>query len=194
MTTPRKATLLVLFSVIILGVGCYSQTPPTTPAPNPSVTPPKPLPWEETYGRFYTKDLTRAQEEIPFPIILPSYVPDKRKDAPPPDIIGPLTEFRDDNDIGVDIKYLLYLGDEILGQIIIKQSNRHISLGDPQLNPELEKIEIDGKWVIKTKDSFAPNESWFSFNLENVYFLVYFQGLPTEEAIKIVESMIKQIE
>ena len=80
MTKKLTVICLVLLGVIILGAGSCSQTLPANPAPNSSDTPPKPLPWAEAYGRFYTRDLARAQEEIPFPIILPSYVPDKRTD------------------------------------------------------------------------------------------------------------------
>lgn len=60
--------------------------------------------WLEINGRFSTYNLARAQKEIPFPIIIPTYLPDERPQKPLPLIDGPLSKLRDDNEINVNIK------------------------------------------------------------------------------------------
>ena len=149
--------------------------------------------WIESQGRFFTDDLARAQAKIPFTILLPTYFPDNT-DHVPPMIDGPLDS--NDNRIEVNIKYLLYLSDGISCPVIISESNYPSSLGDPELNPDLELIEIDGKQVIKTKDNFSPEDegAYFSFKIEDIYIVVETRYLPVEEAKKIVESMIQPME
>jgi hypothetical protein len=183
MKKSLKTAWLALLSVIILSMcfGCQES----------SVT----LPWEEFNGQFYTRDLVRAQAEIPFTIVLPSYVPDERTDAPPPGITGPLTEYQYDDRVKVEILYLVDLGNEILGTIEIEEANYPVLPGDPELNPDLERIELCGKEVIKTEGNFSQGLGViFFFSRDNIYFVAGVYDFPAEEAIKIVESMIEQIE
>ena len=158
-----------------------------------SQTPPESLPWAEANGLFYTRDLTRAQEEIPFTIVLPSYVPDLRTDPPPPIIVGPLKEYQDSDSVQIDIVYGVDLGNELLGAIYIIESSSPITPPDPAFNPQYEIIEIGGKSVTKWE---SPPESArykiaFVFSHGNIYFSVEFDYFPSkDEAIKVIESMI----
>lgn len=197
MKRPFELILLMLLCfTTFLYHGCCAETgvdntSPSTPPPaaNGSIY------WMEAQGRFCTNDLARAQAEIPFTILLPTYIPDKREDAPLPQIEGPLRISSSDNEIEVIIRYLVYLGSDIPGHVFITERNSPISLGDPELDPELELIEICGKQVVKTEGNFALGPGvWFSFNLDNIYFVVEVYNLPTEEAVKVVESLIEQAE
>ena len=166
-----------LLSVILFLVSCSSL--------------PEPLPWAESYGRFYTRDLARAQEEIPFPIVLPSYVPDNQKDAPLPGIDGPLRGYQHNNEVQVKIYYSVYFGGEVPGTILISEYNYPVVSLDPKLNPGYEPIEIHGKQLIKREGNYVPGPGViFYFNHENIYYVVRIYNLPIDEALKVVESMI----
>ena len=148
--------------------------------------------WIEVQGRFSTNDLAKAQAEIPFNIVLPTYIPDERKDFLLPHIEGPLYVSSNDN-IEIIIRYPLYLGNDIPSHVFITERNSHISLGDPEVNPQLELIEIDGKSVTKTRDDWGSGYgAYFSFSSNNIYFIVETLNLPTEEAMKVVKSLIQQ--
>ncbi len=177
---PLRVTCLALVGVIILGeAGCAK-------------TPPEPLPWEEDHGRFYTLDLARAQEEIPFPIVLPDYVPDRRKDAPPPTITGPLRGYQYDDKVKIRVMYGVDLGGKVFGMIEISESDYPILPPDPDLNPGYETVDIRGKRVLKREGDWAPGTKVvFYFNHEGIYYIVDVYDFPAEEAVKIVESMIE---
>ena len=178
-----KTAWLALLSVIILSMGFSCQVSPET------------LPWEVSGGQFYTRDLARAQKEIPFPIVLPSYVPDKRTDAPPPGITGPLREYQYNDKVKVDILYIVDLGSEILGIIDISEHNYLIIPGDPELNPDLEPIEICGKEVIKTEGDYSQGPGVvFYFSQDNIYFVVGVYNFTAEEAVKIIVSILEQLD
>ena len=189
-------SLILLCFVTFLCHGCYTETGTDNySSSTPPATANETLPWSEAYGRFYTTDLARAQEEIPFPIILPSYVPDKRKDAPPPGITGPLGEYQYNDEVQVDILYSVDLGDKVPGIIEISESNYPVLPPDPRLNPEFEAVEIYGKRMVKTEGDFGlgPGVAFF-FSCDTIYFVVTLHNFPAEEAVKIVESIIQQME
>ncbi|MGD9116722.1 MAG: hypothetical protein PVJ61_06050 [Dehalococcoidia bacterium] len=180
MTKLVKVALSALLGIIVLAIGSSCSTSPES------------LPWEESYGQFYTRDLARAQEEIPFPIVLPSYVPDERTDAPPPSITGPLREYQDDDRVKVEVLYFVDLGNEILGIIEIEENNYPVLPGDPELNPDLERIEVCGWEVIKVEGDFqqGPGIIYF-FSQDNIYFVVGIYDFPPGEAQKVIESMLE---
>jgi hypothetical protein len=175
-----KAAWLVLLSVIILNMNFGCQVSPET------------LPWEEYNGQFCTLDLARAQEEIPFTIILPSYIPDEQTAPPLPDITGPLREYQCDDKVKVEILYIVDLGNETFGIIEIEENNYPVLPGDPELNPDLERIEICGREVIKTEGNFSQGPgAIFFFSQDNIYFVTGLYNFPTEEALKVLESMLE---
>ena len=147
----------------------------------------------EHEGHFYTTDIARAQKEVPFPILLPTYFPDTTQTIVP-EIDGPLNKFHGDNKIEIHINYIISLGQELFAIVTITEANFTYLLGDPKLNPELEQVEIEGIHVIKTRDDWAPGSpKYYSFNSNNVFYVVETHYLTTEESNKIVESMLKQI-
>ena len=177
----KKQYRLILLAIIatIFIYGCNSQIN---------------LAWEEFQGCFYTTDLDRAQGEIPFTILLPTYLPDSEQKTIRPSIDGPLAQFQSDNEIEVNVKYGFDLGYDLPGIILITESNYPLSLGDPELNPELERVEIEGISIIKTKEDWSPgSDAYYSFSSNNIYYVVEIHNLPNEESNKIVNSMIIQI-
>ena len=189
---------LVLITLLVLFIccGCYTQTDSNNTSHSiPSSTANESLYWIEVQERFYTNDLARAQAAIPFPIVLPVYVPDHREHATLPLINGPIPALSNGNNIDVYISYNLYLGSDTTGMIMIEERNKPIIPEDPKLNPDYEYIEIIDKVLIKTEGNFAPGPgSIFYFSHNNIYFVVEVYNLTTEEAAKVVESMIKQVE
>ena len=172
--------IILIFIVTILFSGCKS----------PIVTPY----WEENENRFNTNDLVRARKEIPFPIILPTYLPKNNPKKVFPDIEGPLSQFQDENKIEIIIRYGLDVGYYLPGAIMIYERNFTSSLGKPGLDPELESIEIEGILVVKTKDDFSAGfDAYYNFNSNNIFYRVETHGVPNEESKKIVESMVKQL-
>jgi hypothetical protein len=143
--------------------------------------------------RFYTNDLARAQNRVPFPIVLPTYIPYKAERIAGPSIEGPLIS-ESDNRTDIIVRYDVYLG-EAWSQIFITEANYDYSLGDPELNPQLDLVDIGGKQVV-TEEGGHPlgPAKYFSFNSDNIYFVVESYNLPADEATKVVESIIRPTE
>ena len=85
------------------------------------------------------------------------------------------------------------MGIEVLGIITIFESNYPLLLGDPELNPENEYVEIGEKRLVKTEGNYSLGPGVvFSFEQDSIYFLVELFNFPYDEAVKVVESMIRQ--
>lgn len=166
--------LSVILTCLIATSGCADKTR---------------LPWEESYGRFYTKDIARAQKEIPFPILLPTYVPNEQKGSSLPQVTGPLRAYQYDGEIEINILYLVNLDSGVVGTIDINESNYPVLPGDPKINPGLESMEINGEIVIR--EGNPPDSIYYYFNQNSVYFVVIFYDFPSDEALKVIESMVK---
>jgi hypothetical protein len=156
--------------------------------------------WMEYEGMFATKDFERAQKEIPFSIVLPTYLPYNQPDNNIPDIQGPLKEFQDKEEIKVIIAYGILVNKEIKGSILIYEYNYAVSLADDEnnpdfyeYNPELELVTIGNVPVVKTKDDWSIDTHYYSFNSNNIYFVIETHDIPVGESTKVVESMIAQI-
>jgi hypothetical protein len=193
MTKQFELIALVLFCLFtFLYYGCCPETGVDN---TPPATENGSLYWMEVQGRFATNDLARAQAEIPFNIVLPTYIPDNREDAPLPHIEGPFRISIDDNEAEVIIRYLLYLGNDVHGHIFITERNSVIVPPDPELNPGYEYLEMRGKRLVKMEGNFALGPGTiFYFNHDNIYFKIEVYNFSTEEAMKIVESLIQQSE
>ena len=79
------------------------------------------LPWEEAYGKFYTRDIARAEEEVSFTLILPTYIPKMQGDMPLPGLVGLLKEYQHDNKAWVDIYYGVDYARSVTGIIYINE-------------------------------------------------------------------------
>ena len=153
----------------------------------------------DQYGRFITQDLARAQEEIPFPIVVPSYLPDNLGKYPL--ITGPLKGQWKEDELEVDVVYQA-VGLISDGLIEINEYNHSVTLGDPALNPGYVYSEIAGTEVVETEHtrSMLGDEGvihisgWiFGWNKDDVYFVVQINGYDRDTTVKIVESMIEQL-
>lgn len=185
------ALVLLIYSVLIFS-GCIIETSNGDIATNPTVIT-SPLLWNEAQGRFYTNDITKAQAKIPFNIILPTYIPYDGQTFPLPIIDGLLETDNLDNSIKVNITYNTFSSNIPPGIILITEANYKVSLGDVQLNPELEVIDIGNIEVIKTRDDFSEIDAYFSFNDNGVYYVIETHYLTHEESLKIVVSIIDQL-
>jgi hypothetical protein len=183
---------VMLLGILVLGIGCLSRPAPDGRQPELPSPQDDALPWAEAYGQFYTRDVARAQAEIPFRIVLPSYVPERPGEARPPNLDGPLRDYQFDGRVELRIFYSVELGNEEPGLIYIVETNYVRVPGDPRLNPDLKEGQIRGKQVIWTEGDFGlgPGVKYY-FSQDNVYFSVGIYNFPREEAFKIVESMIE---
>ena len=178
-----KTALVLFLGIATLGyiAGCTQTQSNITP---------KPLPWIEDNGMFFTTDSTRAQDEIPFDILLPDYILDEGNQAPLPSIRGPLKEFQTSGEVSIQIEYIVDLGLENSGLVIITESEHPIEPADSDMI-----MEIKGKSVVQWDGNFSLGPGFFFFFEDSgIYFVVELYYISYEEAIEIVESMIKQIE
>jgi hypothetical protein len=130
--------------------------------------------------RFDTTDIARAQEHIPFTIVMPTYVPALKLGATP-DIDGSL-EISDPSQAEIRIRYQIYRQ----GIITITETTHNFSLGEPSVDPDLERIQIGNKAVVRTRD----NQN-FSFTSNNLNFVIQAYFVSGDEVYKVVESMIR---
>lgn len=135
----------------------------------------------EYQRRFGTNDIARAQNHVPFTIVVPKYLPNTEQHLPTID--GPLdpsdnTSFRIRMTYGVPPNGLI---------VVTEYTYPHIS-ARPIASPTLEQVEIAGKQVMKSKDNML-----FIFEARNVSFIVQSREVPGEEARKVAESIIQQI-
>lgn len=174
--------LIIVLVMIMSGAGCVPSTPPEAP----SSTQTWPLIWNEFDGNFYTNDLGRAQQEIPFPILLPSYIPDRQMNSRPPTIKGPLREHSNDKKVEVLILYQVGLGGTVPGNIWIRESTS-LFRTDVELNPGVEILTIRGHTVRRQGSLNNPS---YIFNYNTLGIDVEFEGFPIDETMKVVESML----
>jgi len=144
--------------------------------------------WIEHKVKYHlTKDLDRAQGEIPFNILLPDYIPYKGSQVPVPSIRGPLREYQSSGEIVVDILYILDPTQKNSGLIKITESEHPIDPADSE-----NTIEINGKSVVQWSGNFSLGPGFFFFFEDSgIYSVVELYYISYDESIKIVESMIK---
>jgi len=173
-----RVLYLVLSVMVVFGSGCGSSVPPEK-------TPP-PLFWSESDEDFWTNDVERAEAEIHYSIILPSYVPGQPPEAPPAWIRGPLKRYQN-IDIIVDVFFVLNLGRERPGVITISEGPTLQGL-DPELNPGVEILSIRGETV--SRQGGLSEYSSYYFKRAGIGVNVHFERIPADEAIKVVDSML----
>jgi hypothetical protein len=142
-----------------------------------------------TLKHFQTNDMVRAQEHIPFTIVFPTYLPTVSSS---PNIMGPLGVLADEG-VEVSIQYATLVLNQP-GMILLTESTFVRSFGDPSLDPSLELADIGGKQVIKSKDQSSQElEHAYFFDSKGIYFFIEMHGVPTDQAIKVIGSLIQQI-
>jgi len=147
----------------------------------------------DSQGMFRTNDLERAQQEIPFTIILPQYLPDNLNPYNPYEIGGPPKGSSGNGNIRVWILYKAEGKPEIK---VIENSEKFLMLPNPDLNPVY--LDIAGVQVLQQNDDLYGDPIieglQFNWNQSGRTFSVEVFEYSQDEGIKIVESMIKQIE
>jgi hypothetical protein len=148
-------------------------------------------------GRFHTNDVERAQEEIPFTIVLPTYLPDGI--GPLPYMIeGPVKGTSDEQTVRLMIRYQDDGGDHVM---FIDEQNS--SFYEHIVGFEGTFLDIAGIQVLEDEmDSPVISSSGmeihqglqYKWHLDGVDFDVDIFGYDRDEARKIVTSMIQPTE
>jgi len=172
-----------------------------TPAPTPTMTSERTEDvhnfWIEDRGVFFTNDIARAQTEIPFRIVLPSYFPAGSGGLWR--IVGPLKSSQAQLEKGIEIGATYIFGTDRTNSwsIRVTEWDYPVTSGDPKLNPGLEVTELHGTVVTFTTKEHVPWGPWYySFSKNRVWFEVVFNvnpdiEVPFEEQLKVVESMLR---
>ncbi|GEM_PF-5287248 len=186
MTQLARVVLLALIAVIVLSTACSGQ-----PAASPTA---EPLPWGVFAGQYSTRDVVRAQQEVPFRIVLPTFIP--RSNAPPlPGITGPLRAYQEAGRAYVEIIYLVDVGGSTSGVVWIQEYNYPVRPADPKQDSRYQYVDVGGRTLIKTEGNLQLGPGViFYFNHDNVYYEVEVSNFSYEEAVKVVESMVKQLQ
>jgi len=154
------------------------------------------LTWStDVYYQFHTRDAARAQDEVPFTIIFPTYLPANITTYP--EITGPLKGKWKEDRLEVSVDYLA-AGEFVNGIISIEEYNYPVNLGDPALNPGLSYLEIAGTKAIESTSSINIYggtyvlQGWiFGWDKDNIYFIVRIYGYDRDTTVKIIQSMIE---
>jgi hypothetical protein len=163
----------LIFSIILISCICCVQKSPQ---------------WMEGADRFFTLDIKRAQEEIPFTILFPSYLPNIQGDMRLVGIEGILKEYQNE---GRALIIMVYSAVHNASIIEISEFNYPVTSVNPDINPGLEKVNMQNKEVIR--DIGNDGSVYFYFNHDGIYYIIHFEYIPFEETEKVVESMLKQL-
>ena len=146
---------------------------------------------------FHTNDVERAQKEIPFIIILPTYIPD---DIPsyPYMIEGPVRGTYPEDEIGIIVSYIANYVDG--PTVYIKELNRVVVVYPPP-NSEAIYLDVGGIQILEHKTSIlevshssgSENVPGFSYtwNRDEISFDVGVYRFDRDDARRIIESMIR---
>jgi hypothetical protein len=178
MKSVFNVILLLLLGVILLlgGQGCFHSTD-----------------FEIVDGHFYTFNREKAQEEIPFPIIMPGYIPtDKLGYSPKPLISGPLKKHQTGDGVEVRILFqVFYVGNMVI-PYEIHEYNYPVLPPAPEDSPDLMYYEVSGVSVVSHEIQGQSTD--YYFNYKSIYFVVNSYEITSEEVYKMIESMIAQFE
>ena len=148
--------------------------------------------WNVTNGNFHTNDVKLAQAEIPFTIVLPKYLPGDLGLDYLYQISGPV---RKEGSTVTHIEIMFRKGDK---EIDIREENKIVEwMPSEELNPVYTNIA--GLQVLRENshiftDSGTVEGRLFLWNQNEVNISVGVYAITKDEATKIVESMISQLE
>ena len=194
----KRASLVPCFLLLWILIsslsGCTNNTLIETPPEKSNISTTAPY-WATMNGTFFTKDFDRAQEEIPFKIIVPNYFPSVETNTLLPDIRGPLRKTQLNGDVEIEIRYTLEPESENSGLIRMFETNKKLEFIDNDTNPNSVIITILNKKVLKKEqEDFGLGRGfWFGFSVNGISYIVEVYNIPFIEATKIVESIIIQL-
>lgn len=157
--------------------------------------------WERLHdGKFITNDIERAQKEIPFKIICPTYLPNNLET--PPRLVGPLTGITPNNEVGIEITY------QTEGPIcdgLIRIEKRNVLIALPNIGDSIccDSFNISGNEVVQCTsiEQFSSSDGEITCSRFDNYWRDVKKGITTtviiygyngSESLKIIESMIQQ--
>lgn len=177
--------IMILSAIYLLGCGSESQDLPLRVGES---------------GRFYTQDINKAQKEIPFQIVVPSYLPANLPTLP--DIVGVSQQTVSGSPgEGRSTLGLRYgAGNKNMeGLIEIHEWDFPVVPLDPNLNEgyvtilirEIEVVQVEHIKTQLASDGTIDHPGFvFSWNQNSVYFEARIYHYDYDEAVKIVASMI----
>lgn len=193
-TSFKRAQAVMSVMVMLLCIsisGCMSEVTDTQileGTNNDAQTPSIIYQFIDPERHFNTDDINLAQQEIPFTIIVPSYIPECFGTDYLYEITGPYIDDYSDN---IEVKIRYDKGDY---EIHISEQSRKITI---MPNEELEPVyyEISGTEVLRQSahwisSSGTRNGLSFSWNPDGLTFRVVTFNVSEEDTMKIVESMI----
>jgi hypothetical protein len=141
-------------------------------------------------GHFNTNDVKLAQKEIPFTIVVPSYVPDILGTDYSFVITGP---FENGYYKSVEVRITYTKDDRYI--FIVEQNNYRVMGPIEELDPVYH--DISGTRVLQEISGMAGSSGiteglGFYWNPDDLTFEVQIFNIPEEDGVKIVESMIQQ--
>lgn len=147
----------------------------------------------DSSGAFTTNNIERAQEETPFRIIIPSYLPSGFFTDPL--LRGSLKGVVPEDNVSILLNYKTK--EAYGGMILIVEQSMTMLPPDPSLNPEcmmieiagIETVECESKLPLPKPDGTAGFE--FYWNQDGIFLIVSIYGYDHGESVKIVESMIQ---
>jgi hypothetical protein len=145
--------------------------------------------WSEDSKSYRTNELNIAQQETPFKIVLPEYIPIDL--TPYPFIQGTArSEFSDTRPISI----MYYRSGESFDPILIEEYNIPME-NHPSDNPtylNILNVEVLEETTTMPKDITVLIPCYiYSWNNDNIHYYIRIVEYPKEECRKIVESMIK---
>ncbi len=149
--------------------------------------------WRTDSGIFYTTDMERALAKTGFPLILPSYLPEELKNAPPY-VLGPT---RRASTKWIEVGFGIPSSDGIIRKMELWESEEEVDfsahldrLGFPY--DSYEYLWISGQQVIiRRRDDVNNFGTFLYFFHDGISIRVTIVGFSEEEAIRVVESILK---
>lgn len=179
--------ILTIITCVILFLGCSNTTTHES------------FWYVDEYNAFHTNDIEKAQNEIPFKIIIPEYLPD----TIPPEpymIAGPIKGVVPDDETEIMISFPTNSEGDYLVNISEMNRNYTTSLSSGVENSLIdiggfEVLEFNSGYYLTSPegDSRYVTAIEYEWNADNKHYSVRVSGYGKEEAVKIVESMIDQL-
>jgi hypothetical protein len=185
----KTRIFFVLFIILLVFSAC---------SPGIKVVSTPDLYWNENEAdTIVTNDMARLQKMIPFPIMLPEYLPD--------DLDSQLLEFLMRKDKNTDVVYLDINYYSSAGYRILTIHENLSSIELPRgvlskMHPDYTSLEIKGvevlekngfDYVIRSTQKIQVTRFSYNWNMNKMSFSCSFDGYDQVESRKIVESMIK---
>ncbi len=181
---PKRLLLVMAFVITFLSQSCSLPTITVSPSSTSSVTnfpePVYPFWHVNPAGTYFqTNDLNRAQQEVSFRIVVPSYLPESVGDRPS-NVRGFI---KGSEVIDADLMIFYTSGTQIIGiSEYLNRKSMTFILGDSS-----EYYEYKTRIIQFHLDSNSITYAWDNGDIS---IMVEFQGFTQPETKRVIESMI----